>query len=480
MPSEVSSTILRNTAAMLVSRLVSRAFQFVLVIYAARVLGAADFGVFSWAFALTGLIAVFMDPGLSRYSVQQLARSRQEIPVYFGGNLVIKIILVLAGLAALWVIGHAMGRDRFAIQAALLLGLMAGVDSLGRCVLMMFQAVQRMEYEGLVISVSGVLLSLVGFAALYLYPSLLVFCGVFVLGALFRLLISLWIYRGRFPWPSFRFPASFVLKLLKKGLPFAMTTIFVTIYYYVDTVILGFYETDQAIGYYGAAYRFIEAPLFLISGLTTALFPAVSRLFAQDKDQIRALVQQIFPKVMALGLSISLIIAYLSTDLVRLLYGPQYLPAAGVLRVLIMSVAIIMPATVLGTTVRAIDRQMVNAVITGCAAALNIILNLIFIPRYSIMGAAWTTLATEAFSLTTHVIIVWRMVGPVISRGGLLGIVVMGAVLIACLHLTQSWNFWVRSAFALAVWAPLLFVTRIVSLKSVMNIIGAVLPLGRK
>ena len=479
MAAKVITTIVRNTAVMMAARLISRVFQFFLLIYAARILGAADFGIFSWAFALTGLIAVFMDPGLSRYTVQQLSRSQNEIPVYFGGNLVIKTVLVLAGLLALFIIGHAMGRGQQAIQAALLLGAMAGVDSFGRCFLMVFQAAQRMDYEALAISAAGVLFTLLGLLALYLMPNLAVLCATFLLGGLFRLGISIGIYRGRFPKPVYSLDFQFLIKLLKNGLPFALTTVFVTVYYYIDTIILAAYASDQAIGYYGAAYRFVEAPLFLAAALTTALFPAASRLYGKDKEHLREVIGQIFPKMMALGLSVALVISFLAEDLVVLFLGDQYGPAAKVLPVLIFTGAIIMPSTVLGTTMRAMDRQGISAVVTGLAAAMNIILNLIFIPRYTIMGAAWTTLATEAFVIVIYFAMVRRHVGCILPWGSVLSVLLFGTGLSGCLYLTQACNLWLRLATVSLLWAPLLVLTGIVGMKQVVGILKAVLPARR-
>lgn len=479
MAAKVISTIVQNTAAMMAGRLISRVFQFFLLIYAARELGAADFGIFSWAFALTGLVAVFMDPGLSRYSVQQLARSQKEIPLYFGGNLVIKIVLVLAGLLALFIISYAMGRGQQAIQAALLLGAMAGVDSLGRCFLMVFQAAQRMDYEALAISAAGVLFTLIGLLALYLMPNLAVLCGAFLLGGLIRLGISIGIYRGRYPKPTYSFNFQFLTKLLKNGFPFALTTVFVTVYYYIDTIILTAYASDQAIGYYGAAYRFVEAPLFLVASLTTALFPAASRLYGKDKEHLREVVGQIFPKMMALGLSVALVISFLAEDLVALFFGEQYGPAAKVLPVLIFSGAIIMPSTVLGTTIRAINRQGISALVTGLAAVLNIVLNLIFIPRYTIMGAAWTTLATEAFVIVVYFAMVRHYIGRILPWGAVLSVLLFGAGLGACLYLTQAWNLWLRLATVSLLWVPLLLFTGIIEKKHLIEMFKAVLPAGR-
>jgi len=109
--------------------------------------------------------------------------------------------------------------------------------------------------------------------------------------------------------------------------------------------------------------------------------------------------------------------AYFSDDLIRLLYGSAYKESGIVLSILVLSVAIIMPSTILGTAVRAIDKQVLSAWVTGFGAVLNICLNLIFIPRYSLLAAAWTTVFTEVFVLIVYAILVWRYIGPFFTVG---------------------------------------------------------------
>jgi O-antigen/teichoic acid export membrane protein len=456
-------------------RMVSRALQFLLFIYAARVLGAKDFGLFSFAFALVSLMAVFMDLGISRYTVQQLSRDLKKIPAFMGACFVVKGVLIPVGLLLIISVGLQLQKESGALCLLLVLGGYVALDSLTMTFYAVFQAEEKMDYQAVIVVISNTIMSITGLVLLYFLPNLLIFGSVYLFGGCLRFALSGWWCIKKYGPPAWESNIALHLDLLKMGIPFALVTIFVTIYYYIDTLILTAYCGKEIVGYYNASYRLVEGPLFIISALTTALFPAASKLFTQDKHKLKDLMNMLFQRVVLIGFTLSFVIAFFSDQLIGLIYGIEYQKASQALPVLIFSVSIIMPSTILGTAIRAMDKQAISAWVTGLGAFLNVVLNLIVIPRYSFVGAAWTTLTTEAFVLITYFVLVWRYLGPIIYFGSVFRILAFFTCLVVFLCLTVDLGIWVQLVGYGAIILPLLVILGFVKMKELTGTLRGLL-----
>jgi len=86
--------IAKNTGVLLVSQIASYILGFFFVMYTARYLGAAGFGILSFALAFTGIFGVFADLGLSTLTIGEVARDKSLASDYLGNIAVMKVILL--------------------------------------------------------------------------------------------------------------------------------------------------------------------------------------------------------------------------------------------------------------------------------------------------------------------------------------------------------------------------------------------------
>lgn len=97
-----------------------------------------------------------------------------------------------------------------------------------------------------------------------------------------------------------------------------------------------------------------------------------------------------------LGLAVALILYFGAHQILRLIYGPLFGPAEALLRVLTLAVPLELISALLGVTL--VSRKHDVAVANGVtvAAIVNIGLNLVLVPRYGALGAAWVTVISYA------------------------------------------------------------------------------------
>ncbi|MCI5127087.1 MAG: flippase [Candidatus Electrothrix sp. AS4_5] len=465
-------TIFRNSLALTGARFFSRVLQFFLFIYAARILGVDNFGIFSFGYVLVNMLGLTMDLGMSSYTIQQVSRDYKKTSIYLGASLYARSFLIVLGYILIIGIGLIMGKDELSMKVLFILTTAEMLNNIEKSFDAVFRAHEKMYYLAITISISNLVMTLMGFVLLFYSQDVLYYCYAILLGAFLRLLFGAYWCLKKFGAPSFEFDFNFILQLLRKSFPFVVGGLFVTIYYNIDTIFLDITEGKQTVAYYSAAYRLLEAPLFINTAIRSALFPALSRLYKSNRDELGKVVSNFFYKELALGVSVAIIAAFLAEDIIRMIYGEEYILAARALPILIFSLAIIMPSTVCGVTIRAMDRQNVSAVIAGGGVVINIILNLFFIPRYSYLGAAWATLLTEFAMLCLNVKMVGQYTTIKILNAVYFGrLVMMGCSLLLFLYLMNNIGFWVQLVGSTLLILPIMLLTGIISIKDMKKML---------
>lgn len=453
--------IFKNAAILTLGRLFSRIIQFFMFIYAARILGAASFGIFSFSMNLIYMLWVVMDIGISRYSIQQMSRNLDDIPVYTGTGLYIKIPLAILGYLLIILTGYLLGKDNLTMSSLFVLSFAAVFDSLAISFSSAFEANEKMEYSAVIILISKIILSVIGFCAIFYTGNLLVFCFVISFGSFVQFAITAFWYFRKYKCVKFNKDLKFIEKLIKNSIPFSLSGIFTTIYYSIDSVMLDFFYNPIVVGYYNAAYRIIDAPLFLSESFKLALFPTISRIYSEEKEKMNRIISVSCNIALSVGLSIASTTAYLSEKLIYNFYGMEYSPAASVLPILIISITFIMPATICSTVIRAADRQSICVFVSGLGVVINIALNLVLIPMYSFVGAAWATLITEMIIAIIYIEVTRRYItGQIFTIKSVSRSILLSIFLIIFLYFTDSFSLWIQIAGCIILFFPFALIAK--------------------
>jgi O-antigen/teichoic acid export membrane protein len=120
--------------------------------------------------------------------------------------------------------------------------------------------------------------------------------------------------------------------------------------------------------------------------------------------------------------------------LLNTLFGPEYVAAAAAFRLLILSIGFIFIYGVIHNVLLVCDRMRIETWIMGSGVALNIGLNLILIPRYGLVGAAFATALAEGLILLLGFYAIYKInivldLRPVLRS--LLAAGIMGTALLA-------------------------------------------------
>jgi len=397
--------IAKNTAVLLSSQVISRLVSFFYIMYTARYLGAEGFGILSFALAFTGIFGVFTDLGLGQLTIREIARDKSLAGKYLTNISAMKIILVVITFGLIALVINLLGYPEQTIRVVYLIALSVISGAFTGIFNSIFQAFERMEYISLgqilssFLMLAGVIFAMkqgfgvIGFSSLYLIASTI------VLG--YSLIVLKWRFSNPtsaslawVPW-KMGIDWSFWKPTIKEALPFGLTAIFTTVYFRIDTVMLSLMKGNDVVGWYNAAYRLIFVLMLIPTAVVGSIFPVIARLYVSSQDSMRLAYEKSFKYLLIIGLPIAVGTTILADKIILLIYGGEFVPSITALQILIWVALLMFLTYLLGNTLGAADKQRKVLAVTGISAAVNVLLNLLLIPRFSYIGAAITTVITE-------------------------------------------------------------------------------------
>lgn len=401
--------IAKNAGVLLASQVVSYVFSFFYVMYTARYLGAEGYGVLSFAIAFTGIFGVFSDLGISPLIVREIARDESLAVKYVGNIIVIKIFLVMItfGLIALTI--NILDYPSQTIKVVYLIALSVIIGSISNIFNSVFQAYEGMEYVsvGRVLSSSFMLIGaffainfgfdIVGFASIYCVTSL-IFLG-------YSFVICAWKYVSLEIEADF----SFWNSTIREALPFGLTSVSGMIYTYIDSIMLSLMKGDEVVGWYSAAYRLVLCLLFIPSIINTVVFPSMSRFYYSSENSLKFMCEKYFKYMIIVAIPIGVGTLLLADRVILLIFGDGYVQSIIALRILIWSLVITFIGSAYMQLHGSINRQIIVAKVSGICVAVNIILNLLLIPKFSYIGASVATVITEFILVMVILISAYKM-----------------------------------------------------------------------
>ena len=399
--------IAKNTGVLLVSQIASFIIGFFYIMYTARYLGAAGFGILSFALAFTGIFGVFSDLGLQQLTVREVARDKALASKYLGNIAAIKIILVIItfGLIALFI--NLLGYPEQTIKVVYLVALSIIFNAFSGMFYSIFQAYEKMEYQSIgsilssILMLSGALFaisqgfSVVGFATLYFLVSAVILGYSFV--------VCVW----KFVAPKIEFDWGFLKPTIKEALPFGLAIVFMTIFYWVDTVMLSLMKGDAVVGWYNAAYRLVLVLLFVPGTFIAAIYPIMSKFYTTSQNSLRLSFEKSFKYLTILGVPIGVGTTLLAQRIILLIFGTEYTNSIVALQILVWSSVLIFMTVPFGNLFNSLNKQIIVTKVCGICVVFNVILNLILIPKYSLIGASITTVLTQLIG--SILIFIWSL-----------------------------------------------------------------------
>ena len=390
--------LIKNTGILIFGEVMSRVFSFFLIILIARYLGDVGLGKYSFVFAFVGVFSVLSDFGSTVYMTREISRDTSLSDKYFGKVFVFKLLVGLLA-TVLPVVVIFFTSQSMEIKTGVLL---TSIAMFFYYIAFSFRAVvnafEVQGYQSLYVISERIIAFILGAFVLYRGYGLLALLAVLVLSNASSYFILYKLVSKNIIKFQLKFDYPFIKSFLKSSAPFWFTTIFMTIYFKIDTVMLSFMKDYAVTGWYNAAYKIIDALSFVPFVIITVVFPPMSKFYKSNANFLRILYEKVFYYLALLALPLGLGATMLADRIILFVYKQSFVNSVIALQILMWALVLIFVNYMMGYFLNSIEKQKLFTLTTGLCAVINIILNFILIPPYSFKGAAIATVATEFFN----------------------------------------------------------------------------------
>lgn len=420
-----------NTLASSLGRVLGSALALVSIGLMTRALGVAGFGSYATILAYLTTFHILADFGLYQLFTRSIGREREKERQLLSSFLTLRLLTAVAVIGAaipLVLLFPYTGEERLGV-------LIASVGFVAMSVTQMFLGLFQAHvsiYKGAIAEVAGRLLQLVLVAlAALTAASVLTFVSIFVAASILTCLLSAVLawrttsFTLHLSWPQ-------AASILKTALPIGLSVVFTLLYFRLDTVMLSVMKPAEDVGYYNLAYRILETLIFFPAVFIGLFLPILSR---QNREKASQTISFLFDAMLASAVPVLIGGVLLSTSIVVLAGGQVFAPASSALAVLFGAVGAIFFGTLFSNSVVALGLQRQAMWVYAAGFVFNLGANLIVIPRYSYVGAAWTTLLTEVGVSLLLALLVRRLVpfhpsirtffGVMAASGTLAGVLIL-------------------------------------------------------
>lgn len=389
----------KNFLAMSSSQALGRLLNFLAILYLARVLGAENFGKISFALAILVFATAFADQGLSTLGVREVARHFEKTRKYVNNIVTFRMSLALVVLLIMmaWTSSIDKTVDVKHLIIAYSLYLIPSALSLE----WFFRGIEKMGYNSIAIVLHRlsylvlVYLFVRSFSDFQVVPYLWLMAGFVETGFMG------FFYVRRFGWVKPEFNILFWKKLAYQAVPMGLSLAMLEIYYYLDTVMLGFMKSEQVVGWYSAAYRLVFLVMTVGALFGSVVYPAVSRCYPSSLETLKRIFSHSAKAVVFVGMPVGVGVTILAKPIMDLVYGPQYGNGVVALQILVWSGVLACIRTLFAFFLLGCDRQKQYMYSMFFGAITAVVLNYLLIPYYSLVGAAIATLVAEVVLLTS-------------------------------------------------------------------------------
>lgn len=457
--SELKKKIAQNFLISFGGRFIAGALGIVSVALITRTIGTDGFGAYSTVLAFLYVFLVCADFGLHPLLTREIAKQDADEAAAISSIFSTRALLLFVSITLSFIVVVFMPYSAAVKWGVAIAALGFVFQSLSGVLMGVFQKRLKTGVPALA-DISARSLQLA--AAAYLFytgGSFLHFLFIFTLGGAVQFCI---VYASVHRQIPFRivFHKETIIRTLKESWPMAVSAMLVLVYFKGDTLLLSLLRSPHEVGVYGVAYKILENIIFFPIMFVGLVMPLLSKYFIADKEMFRAVFQKTFDFLAIIVVPLAVGGILLAPALVRILAGEGFEEAALPLRILLIAVVFIFFGALFGSTIIAIHQQKKVMWVYGGAAVLNITANLFLIARYSYIGAAATTAATELVVSSCMLFIIYKTTRTLPNIGALVRACGATVVMIVALIMSPSQSFLFLIVLGALVYAGALYALR--------------------
>lgn len=404
-------TVFRNTTFLVLSEIFIKIIGFTYFVFLARNLSVEIFGRYNLITSVMVIFSFLPDIGIGLVTVREIAKKTHDTSILLGNTLLVTtatsivtiIIVITFGLIAKF--SNEVMHLLFISSLGLLLSQIRSVP------LFYFDGVERMGYSAILKALNSLLLIIFGIAGFYFGFGLLGIITGFLIGGIISFMITWILFFAKRIKINLKFDKKITKHLIIQGLPLGIAAFSALIYSNIDGILLERLLSEEALGIYSSASKFGPTLIQLLNvPFVVAVYPALSRLSREEPIRFQRAILKSLGAVFLWSIPVSITVAIFA-GVIPIIFGERYSAGIPILRVLIFFVPFASLSALLYKVLIVINKQNWYLLISIIGVAINILLNLILIPKMLIMGAAIASVFTQITLFVIYFFAIQKFVG---------------------------------------------------------------------
>ncbi len=380
----------KNASMLLAGTMTRMIASFVFVIYCADKLGVEGFGKYSIAIHYSELFLSLTATAVGILLTRDMSRWPRHTRQLMTSAVLIALVMCVFAIFAMSCLSSVFNYSSDTHQALLIASATLIPASICAICEAVFVARERAEFLTVGIAVESLLRITISVWLLHQGFGLLELMWVFF-GVRAALLIAYLVGLQRVGVLGWSYSQRRSLRFLNRWRIFAAENWMATIYTNLDVIVLSWISGEVATGIYSAAWKIVRLGSVVAKSYTTAVFPVMSRLYAESRDSFTRLYRHTIRVMCAIALPVIVVVSVMPDRFIGLLYSDEYVDAGPVLQVLIWVMLIDFLNPFLSHALFAQGRQDRSMRVAGISLFVNVIATYFLVHRFGAVGAAMGT-----------------------------------------------------------------------------------------
>jgi len=398
-----SRKITKNIVSLLLREGSSKGVYVLLSMLIAHRFGKEMLGQYVLAFLIPRLFFMLSEMGLNTFFVREVSKDRKRLFAYTVNTGFLKTVFGALSFLGVLVIARLLYPVGPLFRLIGLCALSYFLINYLQFMNAAFRSAERMEIEAKVTIARDLLFLVLSLLWIWKGAGLATLFLFFLIANGLGVGFGAWEYRKLFGSPSAPLDIAFCRRMLKEAKPIWLISLVSLLYLYIDSVMLSLMKGPSSVGLYHTAYLFVDFFVLFSTIFTAAFFPIFSRQ-KEDVAELRKSYGAVFKLAFFCLFPLQLLLFLFADRTLLFFFGSSFQEAATALRILATGGFLFGIGSVNAHCLLACGEELF--VVKGMVAFLfiNIVLNFLWIPRFSFNGSSVATVLCEALVFGTFFI----------------------------------------------------------------------------
>jgi len=466
-----SRTVIKNTGAMLLGTVVRMSASFILVIFIGRKLGPTGMGEFSIILTLFWIFQTMASMGIQPLIIREVAKDRKKTGIILTNASILSCLVSLFMAGAMIGFGHLMGYSMAIQQASLWMGAALIIATISLVFQSVFIAWEKAELVLISMTWENIIRMSAGIFVLFKGGGVVEIAGVFALASLVNLAVNVWLTIKKITDLHLKTDIKVCFWLARLIPAFAGISIFSTLFWHMDMLLLSRLVSMEEVGYYSAPMRLVTVIKLVLQSYKIAIQPVAARLFLVSREEFKAFCEKSLFYVFIFSVPICVGGFILSDKILLFIFGDAFTQSSMIFQIVVWIIIPYGIMLVFASFLIASHHQNVDLRINLISMISAYVLGYIFISQAGAIGAGLAVFCSILLFMMQQFIFIFRHMFKInfwqLTYKIILSAIVMGGTI----RLLHNFHVIICVATGVCVYFVMLAVLNVFSVKDIQYLI---------